>query len=363
MSLEAATPTGGAPVSARSDASATPSVHDRLKAHLNQDSPPPARPEPAATETDSNAPLPRENAEAETEDKPEVEAEVTTDDAQTEAEPAELSTLDELAEALADQGYGLDRLLDLEAKVKIDGKESKAKLRDLIKSHQLEGHLNQKLMTFADEKKAFEVERQTKHREMADKHLRLDAGLQTLERALANEFATVDWQSLQTENPAEFNAKYVGYQHRYAELQAIGQQIAQEQKQAQSEAAAQQSAYLDEQRKLLQAKVPEWSDKARRMKDLDEHIAPVLSKTYGYSKDELVAISDHRTAMAMRDLAKFLNAKPAVINKVKAAPKLLKPGTTQSRAALNNLQLSKDRDRLRSTGKVRDAARILKQFM
>lgn len=370
---EAATPTGGAEVSARPDASASPqvtwsgekpSVHDRLKAFLN---PTPAEPTQSVAKapesTDSKAPPQEASEEAEATEQSEADAEVTTEDAETdEAAEDTYSSVDELAEAL---GWDLDKILDLEAKTKIDGKEGKTRLRDLIKSHQLEGHLNQKLMTFADEKKAFEAERSTKTREMADKLLKMDAGLQTLERSLAGEFAGVDWQALQTQDPSEFNAKYVAYQQRYAQLQAIGEQIAQEQAQHKSEMERQTRAYLDEQRKLLQAKVPEWSDESRRKKDFADMV-PVLNKAYGWTKDELEGVNDHRLAMGMRDLAKYhqlIATKPVVLNKVKAAPKLLRPGATQSRAAQAGLQMKQDKDRLRSSGKVRDAKPILKQLL
>jgi hypothetical protein len=356
MSTEAATPTGGAEAAARPDASA-PTVHDRLKAHLATDPTPTVAPSIETTDTDSEAP-PQEDAD-ETEAPPSEET--PPDDAQDDATEATYSTVEELAEAL---GWDLDKILDLEAKTKIDGKEEKRRLRDLIKSHQLEGHLNQKLMTAAEERKAFEAERNTKQREMADKLLRMDAGLQTLERALASEFAGVDWQQLQTENPLEFNAKYVGYQQRMAQLQAIAGQIAQEQQHYQAEAARQAQSYLAEQKQLLQAKVPEWANEGRRNKDRAEIVEYL--KDHGISKEEFESISDHRQILVLRDAVAWRNlqkSKPATLNKIKAAPKLLKPGTTQSRAAQDNLQMSKDRERLRSTGKPRDAKAVLKKLL
>lgn len=356
---DSATPTGGAEVSARADTSASPV--DRLKSFFGaEEAPGPAA--EAATESEAPAqtgaeekPQPAKKAAAE--DEP-------TEDAATEAEPVELSTLDELAEALTDQGYNLDRLLDLEAKVKIDGKEGKARLRDLIKSHQLEGHLNQKLMTHAEERKAFEAERATKTREQADKLLRMDAGLQTLERALAGEFAAVDWQGLQQTDPARFNAEYIAYQQRYAQYQGIAQQIAQEQQKAQSEMAAQQQSYLQEQQTLLQAKVPEWADEARRKQDFAA-MAPVLNKAYGFSQEELGVITDHRLAMAMRDLAKYhqlMSDKPSVLKKVREAPKLLKPGAPQNRVNAEAEARQKAVLQLRKSGKASDAKQVLKHI-
>lgn len=358
---QAATQTG-AEVSARPDASATPSVHERLKAHLN------LQPEPQETDTqegvapdleaDSDAPA-KEKAKPQA--QAEDEAEVTTDDAQSEEAEVQLSSFDELAEAL---GWDQDKILDLNAKVKIDGKDGTVRLRDLVKSHQLEGHLNQKLMTHAEERKAFEAERLTKTREQADKLLRLDAGLQTLQKALEGEFNGIDWNKLQAEDPLEFNKQWVGYQQRFANMQNIANQIAQEQQHAQHQAALQRAAYLDEQKKLLHAKVPEWADDTRRNKDKAEILAYL--KDYGISKEEFEAVADHRQALVIRDAwnwAKLQKAKPAVLNKVKLAPKLLKPGTQQSRAAQNDFIAQKERERLRKTGRVSDAKAPLKRLL
>jgi hypothetical protein len=57
-------------------------------------------------------------------------------------------------------------------------------------------------------------------------------------------------------------------------------------------------------------------------------------------------------------------AKPTLTNKVKQAPKLLKPGTQQSRAATSNLQTTQARDRLqKSGGKPSQAGAALKHFL
>jgi hypothetical protein len=68
-------------------------------------------------------------------------------------DPAKLSSLTELADAA---GLESERLMDLELPTKIDGKEGKARLRDLVKSYQLDGHINQKLATLDTDRKTFE---------------------------------------------------------------------------------------------------------------------------------------------------------------------------------------------------------------
>lgn len=261
-------------------------------------------------------------------------------------------------------GWDSDKLFGLNAKVKIDGKEGTATLRDLIKSYQLDGHINQKLASVDTDRKALLAEREKFNSERADKLLKMDAGLKTLERALLGEFQSIDWQRLSAENPDLYNSQLVGFQQRQAALQDIAGQIANEQRQYQAQILEAQQKWQDEQRKLLQSKVPEWADETRRTKDRAE-IAAYLDG-YGITKDEFEALGDHRWALVIRDahdMAKLRKSKPVLLNKVKAAPKLLKPGSQQSKDVVNKLATDRERNTLRQTGKVRDATPVFKRLL
>lgn len=369
METVSATPTG-AETSARPDVSEAPSVHDRLKASLFGGEEPKAEPKPtpgqvavpkekeavvAKDETDS------EEAEAAEEAAPEKDE--PTEDAQTDEETeAKYESLSDLAEAL---GWDLDKVLDLEASTKIDGKEGKARLRDLLKSYQLEGHLNQKLMAHADEKKAFETERQTFLQQHQHKLQQLDVGLKVAQKMLEGEFSQVDWQNLQNTDPLAFNQQYVAFQQRQAQLNHIADVLGQERTKAQQQAAQQQQSYLQDQMKLMETKIPEWADAKVRERDIAD-MAVVMNQTYGVTEQELKNLTDHREILIARDAwrwQKLQKSKPVMLNKVKAAPKLLKPGTTQSRAAQEGLMLKQERDKLRKSGKVSDAKAPLKRLL
>jgi hypothetical protein len=327
--------------------------------------------QPDATDTDSGAvvagddetlsadkPVPKPEAKAQGEDQATAAVDEVSDDAQS--EERQFSNLTELLEA---GGFDLEKGMDLELPVKIDGKEGTAKLRDLLKSYQLDGHINQRLESVNNDRKALDGERQQFQTERADKLLKLDAGVKTLERALLGEFQQVDWNKLVTEDPAAYNAKFVDFQQRNLYLQDIGQQIAQERQQAEVQQRSAYEAHLAEQRRLMQAKIPEWSNETTRAKDKAD-IGAYL-ETVGITKAEFEAIDDHRYALVARDAAKWAalqKSKPAVLKKVTAAPKLLKPGTQQSRAAQDSIASQKDRERLKQTGRVRDAATVFKRL-
>jgi hypothetical protein len=374
--------TAAAPAPSSAQTQTGGDVHSRIKAILSSQSATPEA-EPSASpsrrtenpkassggiqpraETSSEEGVPNEQVEGDdvtetdSEDRPETEADETdADDAQS--VEAQLSNLSELADAI---GWDLDKVLDLSLPTKIDGKEGTARLRDMLKSYQLDGHINQKLASLDTDRKTFESKRQETERAVAERLLRLDAGVKTLERSLMGEFANVDWQKLQAENPLDFNAKFVGYQTRYAQMQDIANQIAQEQQKFQEEQQAKAKERFQEEFKLLQAKVPEWSDSAKRSKEKTDTVEYL--KALGISQQEYESIADHRHLLVVRDALKWhqlQKSKPTTLNKVKAAPKLLKPGAQQSRAVVEGLVQKREKDTLRQTGKVRDAVPLLKR--
>jgi hypothetical protein len=353
-------------------AAPAPSVHERLKSFLSEPASP-ASDSPSqdggaapqvhskATSDEGSAPPERQVPEAEVsaEDQVEDSGDVQSDDAQD--EPWQPSSFEEIGESL---GWDNDKLLSLPVKVKIDGKEGTATVRDLLKSYQLDSHINQKLESVDTDRKALMAEREKFTTERADKLLKMDAGLQTLERALLSEFQSVDWQKLAQEDPAAYNASLVAFQQRNAQLQDIANHIAQEKQQHQLHQQEQFTAYLAEQKKLLQAKIPEWADESVRNKDKAEIVSYL--GTHGISKEEFEAVTDHRHALVVRDALKWhqlQKSKPAVLNKVKAAPKLLKPGTKQSKDVVTKLATNRERETLRQSGKVRDAVPTLKRLL
>jgi hypothetical protein len=366
MNTQAATPSGGAEASAHADVSAnkeTPSVHDRLKAYLSPEEAPANTPKkPEAKAEQASAPVADTPAD-EPAEPPEPPAEEVVETAEPEAEEApEVTDLKSLADAT---GLELDKLMDLDLPTKIDGKEGKARLRDVLKSYQLEGHLNQGLMKLAEERKAFEGEHVRKSGEIQALVGRVSQAATLAQKILEGEFADVNWQELQRNDPAEFQAKYGAYTMRQDGIRQLNQVVQQESEKQQLQQKAEFESYLSEQQKLLDSKLPEWSDKALKDKDVTEMVA-TLSEAYGVTEKEIKSLVDHRQILIARDAMrwqKLQKSKPVTVNKVKTAPKLLKPGTQQSRAAQNNFIAQKERERLRSTGKVSDAKAPLKRLL
>ncbi len=377
----AATPQGGAENSARPQQAAgnqpspqaqpsqtkEPSIQDRLKAQLFPEPAPDdgralpkqTPPAKAAVPDDGEAPTAAPDG-----DPPPVDA--SDPDVQAKADGEEeqpsIKSLTELAEGL---GWDLDKVLDLEASTKINGKEGKVALREILKSHQLEGHLNQGLMKLAEERKGFEAETARKVGEVQARVQQLNQAVGLAQKILDGEFADTNWQELQRTDPAAFQAKYGAYKMRLDGIQQLNQMVGQESERVQAQQQAEYKAYLDEQGKLLESKIPEWSDTGKREKDVAE-MATVLNEAYGITEQELKACVDHRQILLARDALrwqKLQKSKPATLNKVRAAPKLIRPGAQQSRTTQDGQQYAKDRENLRRTGRPQDAAAALKKLI
>jgi 2,3-bisphosphoglycerate-independent phosphoglycerate mutase len=92
----------------------------------------------------------------------------------------------------------------------------------------------------------------------------------------------------------------------------------------------------------------------------------ILNDAYGLTEQEIRSSTDHRLILVARDAMrwqKLQKSKPATLNKVRAAPKLIKPGSQQSRTATEGLQFKKGQDNLRRTGKIQDATPLLKKLL
>lgn len=334
-------------------------VHDRIKAFLFSDDGGEEGGEPSDPGDDDTAEAAPQPQEKEAPKQPLKAKQEPDAEPQAETNDIDFTSVTELAERT---GLPLDRILDLSVPAKIDGKEAKATIRELLKSYQLDGVLNSKLSTHAAEVQTWKQQQAEAVAAHQQNMQRLDAGLQVAQRALQGEFNQIDWDSLQQQDPAQFAQTLLGFQQRQAQLAQIADQIGAERSQEQQRQKQQYDAWLAEQKTMLEAKLPEWADNKTREAAMKE-IVDVLGAEVGFSAEEIGRLSDHRdfvvANMALQWL-KLQKSKAQVMNKVRAAPPLLKPGAAKSASASQAEGLTAAKAQLRKSGHVRDAAKALK---
>ena len=340
-----ATPDGGAPQS----------IHDRLTAVLDAEEAtqtPEAKPEAVKQQTETKeSEQETVEAKAETQDQP-TETEAEADAESTEEETQEPpKTLKELSERL---GMEYDQLLDsIAADTKIDGEEGRVPLSKLLKSYQLEGHLNRKSMELAEAKKAFEQEAQTRKQQFDEGLDQLRQSLTLGNQLLQGEYSQVDWASLEKSDPVQYLSLRTKFEDRQRQL-LQGFQFLQQEDAKRSETGQKEFAkYIEDEGKKLVNAVPEWTDSKTKTKET-QGIKEYL-KSQGFSDADVSQVYDHRLVLVARDAMRYreLKAKqPTLTKKVNEAPKLAKPGTQKSSADNETAVYQEQRKQLKKTGKV-----------
>lgn len=268
-------------------------------------------------------------------DQPEANAETTADqpegDGQGDDDGPQLSTAD-LAKMLGIEESALDVDSDGNAviKTKIDGQEGAAKLADMLKSYQLQGHVDNQAREVAAQRQA--IQQQAAQAEQAIR-ARLDQLDQTVELAnneLLREFQGIDWQDLRIRDPGEYSARLADFQGRKQALDSATQRAQQERQQLEGQQKEQHQAFLQQQRDRLPALIPEWKDAAVANKERADITTWALKN--GFEAGELQNISQASAVAALRKAMLFdqlQGSKAAIENKVRTAPKLVKAGQAQ----------------------------------
>jgi len=223
--------------------------------------------------------------------------------------------------------------------------------------------VNRHMQENADQRKAIEAER-TAYQGERQQYLTTLGQLRLIAMPELQQLQNVDWQRLGAENPAEM-VRLAGIQkaamERIQYIDALTQRAQQQQAAEQTQRLA---AFMDEQRTQLNAKEPTFADEVK---------GPALAKelgawleTQGFTRDEIGQAADHRLMLlalkAMRAEQTATARKTAEVKKANPPPRVQTPGNTTSEDR-GNRAAREGMSRLRQTGDVRDAGRLLETFI
>ena len=245
-------------------------------------------------------------------------------------------------------------------KAKVDGEEIEVDIDELINGYQRTADYTKKSQALAEQRKAIEAERQ--HLEQVKQERQAYAQkLQALDQFLTQQNKGEDLEALKETDPIGYAVKVAERTEREKQLAVVR---AEQQRIAQQQQAEQQQAlqnHLKSEAEKLNASIPELAtpkgDEIR--KQIREY-----AKSVGWTDQELASVYDHRAVVTLYRAMKFeqlQKSKPEIQKKVSQAPKMLKSGTsappTQSQ---QDKQLAQ---RLRQSGKVKDAAALFERFL
>ena len=286
-----------------------------------------------------------------TEEAEEVEEEAPEEEGQAEEETEEEVEEEEETEIVAEE--------DLKYTIKVDGEEIEVGIDELKNGYQRQADYTRKSQALAEQRK--ETEQIQSERQRLEQERQMYAnGLQMLQEqqsAKLNEFNSVDWESLKTEDPYAYMIKKEEFRDAQEKVQSVAQQqqyVQQEQMQQQQTAKAE--FVRAEYARLVEA-LPEWENKESSIKkDIRDYAA-----TVGFRPEEIDQLADHRSVLVIQKAMEYdkLTKKVAPKKKaVKKVPKVQKSGRGNSKEDAATEAIKKKRTRLQKSGKQQDAASV-----
>jgi hypothetical protein len=299
------------------------------------------------------AEAPEGQVEAQSE-QPEEELQLSEDEQQDWQDDGE-------QEELEPESDDLEEEVEQTFSVKVAGEEKELTLNELKTLAQQGADYTKKTQQVAEQRKALEAE--AKAIEEA-KYLR-DAyaqRLQAMEQLLNSPEQNEDLEYLKESDPIGYAVRVAEKQQQREQLQAVQlerQRIAEQQ---QAEYAQQMQGYLAQQAEQLSKVLPDYTDPVKG-EALRSELRSFAKSNLGFSDEELSQVRDSRQVVALHKAMlydKLQQAKPSVNKRVSEAPKTIKSGNGVKPTTSENVK--RQQQQLRSSGKVRDAAKLFENF-
>lgn len=270
-----------------------------------------------------------QNADGATDQTHQSETDVdNADDGQQESDESQLSTSD-LSKFLGidESQIDLDDDGTVKLKTKIDGVEGAAKLSELIKSYQLEGHVNKKSMEVAEREKALQQYMQQAESQAQARLTHVESLANVAAQELLKDFNSINWNVLEVNDPGQAALLRQKFQERQQQIRGVIQEVEQNKRVQSQRQEEQRQNMLSEQYQKLPELIPEWKDEGIAKKERDE--IKQWGVKAGFTPQELEQVNVASHVMVLRKAMlydKLQQSKPTIENKVRTAPKLVKPG-------------------------------------
>lgn len=300
----------------------------------------------------------------EVEVRTEVDVETPNDDEGKQDEQPSVA-LSDLAQYL-----GVDEnLLDVDEdgkvvlKTKIDGQEGKTKLADALTSYQLKGHLDNRTRAQAEAEKQWQAQVAQAQQALQQQYQYAEDLAVAAQAELNRRYQNVDWQTLRVTDPAEYAALLQDYQAQQANIQNIAQtaKAQRDQYQAQRDQSYQviKQELLQRSHQAISEDIPEWKDEGIRSKeiaevtdiirgDVEKFFGPNAGRVLQEIHEGLYGPLPIIWARKVMLYDRMQSSRAAVENKVRTAPKLVKPGQTAPNG--QDQQIRNLRANIRKTG-------------
>ena len=299
--------------------------------------------EPPKEEIQQNSPEPQ-NEESE-EDQPQ-EQEISEE---TESEEEEVSEQDVSQD---EEQIDTQEKQDSTYKVKVAGQEFEVTLDELRNGYSRDADYRQKTEELSNQRKNFQSESEKQRLDYSQKLNQVNELMSIAQQELNAEKNSVNLEQMYEDDPTEA----MRIEHRLRRKQ---EKLDSAKAKTQAEQKTQFDGFLQEQKKLLETKMPEFTDPVKAS-SLKATMKSTLNN-YGFNDQEVAQVYDHRIVMLVNDAMKYRNlqnSKPNLAKKISKPGKVFSSGVKQG-SNESNLKLRREKfSRLKKTGSMKDAQNV-----
>ena len=241
--------------------------------------------------------------------------------------------------------------------VKVDGSEMEVTLDELLRGYQREADYTRKTSELSLEKSRHNDMMQQSQSEINQKLSKLTELTSAAQQELQTEYSNIDFEKLYEDDPVEAARLEHKMRKRSENLQRI-------QEETRNNQMNEFQKYLQEEQAKVATLIPEFNDPAKASR-IKSEMRTYLTKL-GYNNNEIASVYDSRQVMLIKDAMAYDKLKKSnvkVTKKVAKAPKVVKPGTTKTKAEVAAKQRQEKLNHLKKTGSVRSAAKVFRDYL
>lgn len=283
----------------------------------------------------------------------EASSEDETPDDETGAEDDEAAANDEEDDEASDP---MEQLVT----VKIDGKEQQIPLKEAIAGYQRQADYSRKTMALQEERKFIQQEASQVMAERQQYAQLLGALQQQLQATVQ---AEPDWERLYSEDPLEYVRQKDLYRENNERMQAAQAEQQRVAALMQHQQVTQLQGIVQQGRQQLTELIPAWKDSKRWESDRVK-LREFAQNELGYSPEEVSQVYDPRAVVALYQAMRFREiTSKRPVPQPQNGPRPMRAGTPQVMTGRKHSEITKAKQRLASTGSVRDAAKIFESLI
>ena len=245
-------------------------------------------------------------------------------------------------------------------RVKANGEEKDVTLDELVSGYQKGEDYTKKSQALAEDRKKVEAEAHAVNEamQMREQYAQRLGQVQQLLAQDANDGTNLE--ELKENDPIQYAIKVAEKTENNKKLQLLQREQNKLAQAQQQQVAQHQAKLVAHEANMLTEKVKEFSDpkKAEQLKGEIRN----FGKSIGFTDNELAQVYDHRHVMVMQkamEYDKLQKANPSVTKKLAKAPKMAKKGNK-----IANVDVyTKQKKRLKQSGKLTDAVDVFKNFI